>query len=277
MKKQLIFTVCAGRCGQVTLTKYFNKYIKNCIAECEPPELWYQTKWPLGSRLRNFQRKHMNSYSDEMLGRGKAIKWYEEDDDTNLDHLVGKRLKRIEKFKCLTYVEISKFFIRSYGEATIKKVPNLKLIKLSRNPITNARSFTNRNKNYALDGIFPHFHKSLLKMDVSKMSLFQLYLWQWAEIELRYLRLLEIYHPLTHYELSSESIDDPNELKRLFQHFQLNIKNIPITPLTRENTNVENGFQETMITESDLKSFQQFLEMSPYHLINKISGLKSYL
>ena len=89
----LIFTACTGRCGQNSLAEYFNRYGKDCLSEVEPPDLIYKQKWPFGNPARIIQRKWIVTHED--LGRGKALLWYDNDDNEKLEKLGKKRLKRI--------------------------------------------------------------------------------------------------------------------------------------------------------------------------------------
>ena len=51
------------------------------------------------------------------------------------------------KQKCQTYFEISKFFIRTYFEATHEIKPDIGILILKRDPMNNAR-YVNRNKDF---------------------------------------------------------------------------------------------------------------------------------
>ena len=74
---KLIFFAVAGRSGSNYLTYLFNKFGKDCFSECEAPDLIFKNNWVFGTLARNFQRKWI--VTDEMLGRGKALEWYELD------------------------------------------------------------------------------------------------------------------------------------------------------------------------------------------------------
>ena len=73
---KLTFTAVAGRSGSNYLTLLINKYAKNCFSECEAPDLIHKGSGFTGSLSRSFQRKWI--VTEEMLGRGKALEWYEQ-------------------------------------------------------------------------------------------------------------------------------------------------------------------------------------------------------
>ena len=269
-----IFTICTGRCGQVTLSHYFNSFADNCYADVEPPELIYKDHWPMGGIIRKFQRKFI--CTDEILGRGKAFQWHDNNENEKMEKLVSKRMKLVEKLKCKTYIELSKFFIRSYCDATYRYNNHISILKLSRNPLANAQSFCNRNKNYSLDGLMPYFKKSILKIDLEKLNKFQLYLWQWAEIELRALEFIEKNKIKRFYSLKTEDIHNPKKLKNLFDYFELTTKS-PIKVLKTKNTNIERGLPKTLITNDGKKFFKQFIDMIPKKELNQISHIEHYL
>ena len=115
-----IYTACTGRCGQHSLGDFIDRYALNTLVEVEPPQLLYPNNAPFGNYLRDFQRKWI--FTDEMLGRGKALQWYRDGDRDSLTRLSRARLNRVgrlcRKQKSQTYFEISKFFIRTYFKTT---------------------------------------------------------------------------------------------------------------------------------------------------------------
>ena len=77
-----IYTVCTGRCGQVSLANYINKYSINTVAEAEPPEPKYNEKFIFSNFVRNIERK--TYASNELLGRGKALIWHDINSNNDL-------------------------------------------------------------------------------------------------------------------------------------------------------------------------------------------------
>ncbi len=276
--EQMIFTACTGRCGQNSLGKYFNRFGKSCFAEMEPPDLIYKNHWPLGDWMRLIQRRWIVTHED--LGRGKALLWHDHDNHEKMKALANRRLKRAErvckKNNSAVYIELSKFFIRSYCDHTFKLYPSMGVILLRRNPLMNARSFTNRNKNFALDGVMPDFKKVCFPIDINTVSKFQLYLWQWVEIELRYQRFVNQTGIQKHTVFKTEDLNEVEKVRALFQLFDIEEKE-PIQPLKPVNTNVSQGKGPTQISAADVKEFYQFLEMIPPDIFNKVKYIETYM
>ena len=61
-----IFTVTAGRSGQVSLTEIINKYSLNCHAEVEHPEIHTYFNGRMGLIEHSFRRKFIET--NELLG-----------------------------------------------------------------------------------------------------------------------------------------------------------------------------------------------------------------
>jgi hypothetical protein len=275
--ENVIFTACTGRCGQFSLVDYLNEFGESCAAEAEPPDLIYPRHWPLSNWLRDIQRKWI--VTDEELGRGKALAWHDNDENEPLRHLAEKRLKRIQRLcqknKTKHYFEASKFFIRSYCDATFELIPDMGVLLLRRDPLLNARSFCNRGKDFRLDGVMPDFRKACLPMEISSLSRFQLYLWQWVEIELRYQQFLDDHNVRRHLEFDTDDLNDPAKVEALFRHFSIELKK-PLYVLEPKNTNVSKGREMTSVSVDDLAEFDRFIERLPAQTLAKLPFLSTY-
>jgi len=268
-----IYTVCTGRCGQISLSNYVNKYSTNTCAEAEPPEPKYSENYVFANFIRSIERK--TYASDELLGRGKALIWHDNNDNMDLTKLCKKRLTRsnniISKKKKKIYFEISKFFIRSYCEKTIEMMPDLKILYLTRDPLTTAISFYNRNKFFEKDNFKLNFKKNIFK--INELDLFEKYLWIWIEIKLRLIDLQEKYNiDIIHFK--SENIDNLDSLKKLFFDLDLKYDNLEIQ--TRLNTNKLAGFNETQINNFFLDKFENFKNKIPSNIKKKIPEFLNY-
>ena len=283
LPENTIFTVCTGRCGQFSLVDYLNEFGEACLAEAEPPDLVYPNNFPLGNYLRRFQRKWI--VTNEDLGRGKALGWYDNDVRKPLQHLAKRKVQRIGnlclKQQARNYVEVSKFFIRSYCDAMIELMPDMGVLLLRRNPLFNARSFANRKKDFRLDGVMPNFRKACQPMEIDSLSTFQLYLWQWVEIELRYQRFMNDHNISRYYEFDTDSLNEPMKVEALFSHFQIKLKkNLhilePNNTATKPVNNVTKGREMTIGTAKDLEEFDRFIEQLPVSTLIKLPHLSSY-
>ena len=274
-----IFTACTGRCGQHSLGDFIDRYALNTLVEVEPPQLLYPNNAPFGNYLRDFQRKWV--FTDEMLGRGKALQWYRDGDRDSLTLLSRARLDRVgrlcRKQKSQTYFEISKFFIRTYFKATHEIKPDIGILILKRDPMNNAKSFANRHKNFQLDNQLPHEKNVILQMDGKHFSPYQLYLWQWCELELRTLQFISSRKISRHYELYNVDLNDPKKICDMLDFFSVEHQPFDVMrSLQPINTNIENGFEHTVLTAEDFMDFEEFLDMLPHNFRDQLSSLDEW-
>ena len=271
-----IYTACTGRCGQHSLGDFINRYALNTLVEVEPPQLLYPNNAPFGNYLRNFQRKWV--FTDEMLGRGKALQWYRDGDSDSLMRLSRARLDRVDRLcrkqKSQTYFEISKFFMRTYFIATHEVKPDIGILILKRDPMNNAKSFVNRHKDFRLDNLLPHERNVILQMDGKHFSPYQLYLWQWCELELRTLQFISSRNISRYYELYNSDLNDPVKICDMLDFFSVEHQRFDVMPLLQPiNTNIENGFDHTVLTVEDFMDFEEFLDMLPPTFRDQLSSL----
>lgn len=274
-----IFTACTGRCGQHSLGAFIDRYALNTLVEVEPPQLLYPNDAPFGNYLRDFQRKWV--FTDEMLGRGKALQWYRDDDRDSLMRLSRARLDRVgrlcRKQKSQTYFEISKFFIRTYFKATHEIKPDIGILLLKRDPMNNAKSFANRHKNFQLDNQLPHEKNVILQMDGKHFSSYQLYLWQWCELELRALQFISSRKISRYYELYNVDLNDPKKICDMLEFFSVEHQPFDVMRSCQPiNTNIENGFDHTVLTAEDFMDFEEFLDMLPHNFRDQLSSLDEW-
>lgn len=252
-----IFTACTGRCGQATLVDYFNTFAHSTVAEFEPPQVKSNHYPWIGNIIRDFQRRFI--YTDTMLGRGVALKWYKNSDWMKLRCLAKKRLARVnKKFQCDHYVEVSKFFIRTYYEATYRINPDIGVIYLHRDPCATAKSFMNRQKDFGLDNPMPWFRNVAIPLG-NLLTKYQMYLWLCLEVEKRYWQFISRCNIKKHYEIRTEDLDNPKAIEDLFDYF--GIQYAPVQTLIHSNTNAEKGFSETVVTEGDRGEYRELLAM----------------
>ena len=266
----MIFTVCNGRCGSATLARLINLNSVDALAEVEPPGLIYQNHWVLGNWLRNVQRRWIAT--DEMMGRGSALDWYARNKHVELSNLSANRLKRIirlcERSNKKTYIELSKFFIRSYFEATFSLRSDIGILFLHRDPLYNAKSYVNRHKNFFLDNQSPIGENVIISINPDRLSKFQLYLWSWCEVEIRFRRFVRKNNIKKCFELSSVDLFDHKIFFSMLDFFSIThlghseFLNVP--PI---NTNEQAGYGLTKITQKDLDEFCAFVGMLPKHTL----------
>ncbi len=268
-----IYTVCTGRCGQISLSNYVNKFSTNVVAEAEPPMPKYKKNYVFSNIVRYFERK--TYASDELLGRGKALIWHDNDNKAEISKLCKKRIERANKIadqkKKEIYFEISKFFIRSYCDKTIELYPDAKILYLTRNPLINAISFFNRKKIFEKDNYKLDFKKNIFK--IQDLDKFEKYLWIWIEIKLRLLDIKKRYNSKIIY-FKSENIDNIILLKKLFDDLGIEYDDIKVQD--RLNTNLSLGFSESIVNDYFLSKFENFKKKIPLDIKEKVPEFFDY-
>ena len=106
----------------------------------------------------------------------------------------------------------------------------------------------------------PFFKKACFKIDLEKLTKYQLYLWQWVEIELRYQRFIKTNSIKKHIEIKTEDLSDPDKITRLFKYFNIE-QTAAIKPVPPKNTNISQGKPETVVHPQDTYEFKEFLEI----------------
>jgi hypothetical protein len=284
---QTIFTASLGRSGTAHLTEVFKRFGKGCIAEHEPPDLLGRqllsmplfhalTKFDKRSQIsnigRNFQRKYY--LTDELLGRGKALEWYDANDMAKLRRIGKKRLSRISKFESKGYdhyIEVSQFFIRTHCGVAFENLPQLGVIKLTRDPLQAARSLANREKKMFANSLPPDRSSNIFRIeDWSGLSRFQLYLHLWLETELRYHEFIDRQEIEKRFELNTTDLNKPDVLAQMFKTFGIDHHEIDILPPSNTNR------VSTSIGDQDIAEYHDLLEMAGAELIDRISFLNNY-
>jgi len=288
---QIIFTATLGRNGSQNLIQIFNRFGNECIGEHEPPDLplrnlgyrpFFRKRGWLGpgSRAamvaRNFQRRFVAP--DFMVGRGKALEWIDHGDTDKLEWLANRRLNRLRRYekKYRHYLEASPYFLRTYGHQTYELRPDLGLIKLTRDPLRNAKSFVNRQKNIFRNSLPPDHPTNRLRLtDWQQLSKYQLYLHQWFETELRFREFIETHSVRKTFELTTPDLSNASRMQEMFDYFE--IDHLPFSDLSPTNTASEHGKQSTKITAVDISEYEHFLELVPSALLTRINYLHDFI
>ena len=148
MINQYIFTVVVGRSGQHYLYNLLKNNSLNTIVKLEYPEFETKLEGYLGKIEHRFRRKYIET--NELLGRGKVLTAFDNNDHTYIEKVVMRRLEIINKMsksnRNESYIDISKFFARGLHIGFLKNLHKVSIIYLVRDPISNMRSFLNRKK-----------------------------------------------------------------------------------------------------------------------------------
>ena len=149
MNNNYIFTITTGRSGQMTLYDILLKYSYNCHTEFESPTLYKNIfSGKLGILEKKFRRKFIDT--NELLGRGKTLSAYENNDIQFINKIVTKKLisinRKLKKTNSNIYFDVSKHFVRSLYLGFDNLLENYSVVLLIRDPVLNMRSFLNRKK-----------------------------------------------------------------------------------------------------------------------------------
>jgi len=276
MKRRYIFTVVAGRSGQAFLTHVFRSHVPNCYPAFEEPQVNNVLKGFLGNFEHRFRRKYVET--NELLGRGKVLIAYEEGDTEYIEKIASKRIQSINKIMDKTdsnlYVDVSKFFARGLHKGFLEILPEISLILLVRDPITNMRSFLNRKKNFYLDNNRPESGSNLLRLDSTDMEKGELYLWIWCELYLRFNQMVNSKKVARHIEIRTERLDENSYLEDALD--KLEVEHSTIEKHSHLNMNVSKGFGETKVTEADFATFKRFMNRLPNDTRSQLTYFNDY-
>ena len=237
---------------------------------------WFGPSSQVAMIGRDFQRKFIAT--DIIMGRGEALEWVARQDLKRLEELATKRINRLSRFEkqgYRHYVEASPYFLRTYGYQTFKHLPDLGLIKLTRDPLENAKSFVNREKNIFANSLPPDHPTNILQIsNWRNLSLFQLYLIQWMETELRFKKFIADHPVKKRFELTTNELSNPVVIAELFDFFSIAHK--PLVGLGATNTATAHRKTRTIIGGRDIEEYHEILELVPKSLSKNIDFLKDY-
>jgi hypothetical protein len=270
---RFFFTATAGRSGQGYLSALLNAHVPGCVALFEEPRVIPVLPGALGDLERLFRRRFVETH--ELLGRGKVMTAYQAGDETALDRMAAKRIAWLERRArgAAICFDVSKYFVRGLHRATARAIPDLTLMRLVRDPISNMRSFLNRNKNFRLDNDAPDAPRNALRLDPARLDQAGHYLWAWCEVYLRAEDLAaEFARPLV--EVRTEELYDGTAMARHLATLGLIHTPLAAQPITNDNRS--QGYAETRVGSSDVEAFERFRDFLPAAALDRITYLKSY-
>ena len=112
------------------------------------------------------------------------------------------------------------------------------------------------NKNFFLDNDQPNSENNLLKLNTSKLSKGELYLWAWSEMVLRYRKIIQSKKVKKHVVINSDDLSSPNKIKRKLGLVGVKLNKFNI--VEKKNTNIELGIPETVISYKDVCLLENF-------------------
>lgn len=276
MDRRFVFTVVAGRSGQATLTEILRRHVPDCFPAFEAPSPKLVLPGRLGRLEHKFRRRFVET--NELLGRGKVLRAFEQGKGDYLERIARLRLDMIQRDLNRTgksiYVDVSKFFARGLHVGFRRALSEISLLRLVRDPIENMRSFLNRSKNFTLDNSLPDAASNLLRLDSRNMLPGELYLWAWCEIYLRFDRMIEDGGVARFAELRTEQLDHPGHVSAELEALGLSFT--PIQTVGRLNTNNEQGFGATFVDTKSIAIFERFMARLPGAIIDRINYFSGY-
>lgn len=262
MIKNYIFTVTNGRSGQATLNKYIKLYAKNCLSAFEEPNIYPVLPGILGNIEKNIRRRYFAT--NELLGRGKVLKAYQEQNLEYIKSIAKIRLKRIVKdasnANASTYFDISKFYVRGLYKGFNSILDNIHLVFLVRDPLLNMKSYINRNKNFFLDNSHPSSKNNILKMK-GELIKEELYLWSWCETFLRYIKISKNSKVKKKVIIKTSDLEKKENVEKLFNLLDIDFS--PLKKVEKINTNLEAGNIKTNIEKKDIIILKNFIKKVP--------------
>ena len=129
-----IFTVTTGRSGAMTLANILNSSMDNAYASFEAPYINTIFKGSLSNIEYKVRRKYIES--NELLGRGKVLKAYDDKNISFINDVASKRIKTINKRLVSEnksiYIDVSKYFARGLHVGFCNMLPQISIINLVR-------------------------------------------------------------------------------------------------------------------------------------------------
>lgn len=281
--KQIIFTAGSGRSGTTTIVAFIRNNIDNATAFHEP------SFRPHGLK-KLFKKYSLPENISVMAARGfaEAITWFD-DDDPMYERLTDFRTERIKNCKAELYLEANHAFLKTFYQGFMRTMPELKVIYLVRSPFEVAQSFYNRRLVEDLNddafyavykrwNVSPGLKKNVLPpLLIERPSRFQLYLWSWIEMELRYVRFRQEFSQVPVFEMKTEELNTVSVMKNLLDFLGQERTDKLILPGVKNANKIKTKIQEEHYHEAQLllrEIDEHYLEMlpNPYNIFQVRTG-----
>ena len=280
--RKIVMVATTGRSGSLYFANLVNRNALNASAEHEP----------------------------RLVPSDVSARWYYENETDKISHLVSRKLNRLYRGDRLAslpivrqvsprftgwtvvrkgmgvprvpvrevYVEVNNNFLKSFGAALLDREPAVEVVHLTRSPLlmamsaANRGSYPDRNRPYYL---WPSWEGNELRMDddlAMKMTPFQLGLWYWVEMELRFASIRERYPHVRNFEIDLDELNDVTKVESLFR--SLGIRHRELS--TKVDTH--KGAKPNVLKEEDLKEARQLVAWLPDGTLDRINhtyGLES--
>ncbi len=261
--KLVFFTLSSARSGTLYLRSLFQNNVRDCVCRHEPFFDWGNPTF--------FGRAIYDAYA----GRVERLR-----------RLMAAKRRYVERLPGSIYLESSHAFLKSAYQVALEFFPDLRLIHLIRDPMKVARSQAYREQwrrrlrvpfhFYRGDDGQRHFVWALTRneeifhsCDWEHLSLFQLYLLEWIEIENRAMRFLEENNLFNRcFTLYTADLNNPERVRALLDFFRLPRQHDDIVPGGRKNRSL--GYS-TRLREAEEQQSAEVLERLPSRYLDVFS------
>ena len=268
-----IFTVTAGRSGQVSLTETINKYSLNCHAEVEHPEIHTFFKGRLGKYEHNFRRKFIET--NELLGRGKILTSFSNNNLSYIASIAKKKKSIFNGFlegESQIYFDVGKHFARGFHLGFEEILKSYSVVLLVRDPMENILSFIRRDKDFFRDNNHPSDAMNQYVFIKDQYTSVDLYAWMWVETYLRFLSIKKSEKVNSYYVLHTEDLNKKEKIMDLFEVLEIK-GNFTDFKGVKMNTSNYNG---SSLTDEERVQFLSFVSDLPLKILDEIPMLKKY-
>ncbi|HVU99799.1 MAG TPA: hypothetical protein VHH88_00460 [Verrucomicrobiae bacterium] len=241
---RVFFTLASARSGTLYLKGLFQNNIPDCHCRHEPFFDWGNPTL-LGPAIY-----------DAFAGRLDRVR-----------ALLARKRAHVDRLNASLYLESNHAFLKSAYLVALEFFPEMRLIHLIRDPLKAAKSEANREMwrrrvhapfhYYRGDDGQRHFYWALTRNEpifkefgASRLSLFQLYLLQWIEIENRAISFVKDHNLTSRCRVlhSPRDLNDPVSIKAMFDFFELKPAQPRLVLAGRTNKSIG---QTTVITPED--------------------------
>ena len=268
-----IFTITAGRSGQVSLTEIINSSTKNCHAEVECPEIDPFFKGKLAKYEYKFRRKFIET--NELLGRGKVISSFTNNNISYLNKIAKKKKILIDALlddDSKIYFDVGKHFSRGLHLGFDQILDSYSLLLLVRDPMENILSFIRRNKNFYLDNNHPSDSINEYIFIKEQYSSVELYAWMWVETYLRFLSMIKSDKVNSYCVFNTQDLNNKSKVKKLFEELDIeaNFRDFQSIKMNSSKNH------HMPLTKDEKDQFFSFVSNLPKKILNEIPIINQY-
>jgi hypothetical protein len=250
----------------------------------------------VNTNARNASSEHeVNLVSPDV-----STKWYYDGQDDRIERLIVRRLRRLRRGETLdllgvpraiasrltrarmkkyfptvpikeVYVDVDNAILKSFGPPLLQKIPDLQVVHVTRHPMLQAKSAENRHtepnpqRPYFL---WPGWQRNFLPLEpeiLQRLSRFQLALWYWLEMEIRYVEFFQKRCVVPPIELDIAELNRPETAATIFA--RLGIEHGPM----RTDVDRDSSPRESVATDEDWRQARDLLDLLPKDVLSRVT------